>query len=331
LSSLSHRRKNKERGSLVPPKGGNLGGGVSPSTSNVILRYAKSTISDFDSDPVLLRVGDWSLPGNGQKYEDCGMVRAHKCPNGGDSKLHPAGVDGRPAGVHIVEYYKRSCFRAECPICFGAWAGREAEKADYRLRSYKGGRFRRPIHVIASPPCDKWGLEFGVLRSECYKNLRKVGVYGGCVIIHPFREVPKDSGNWVVSPHFHIIGYGWVHHTKENFEANGWVVKVRKGGIISSVKGTLSYQLGHSGVHKGHINGLRRSRVHTITWFGVCSYNKLRLKRWHPVPVLCPICGCELRPVHLDKKNCWRGLDPPKNFGLFYLVGGTWVEYNKMA
>jgi len=48
-----------------------------------------------------------------------------------------------------------------------------------------------------------------------------------------------------VSPHFHILGYGWVHHVKENYESNGWIVK--NLGIRNSVRATAHYQLSHCG------------------------------------------------------------------------------------
>jgi hypothetical protein len=83
-----------------------------------------------------------------------------------------------------------------------------------------------------------------------------------------------------------MIGFGWIEHTKEGFESHGWIVKNAR--IRKTVGGTALYQLSHAGVNK---------KYHTVTWFGVLSYNKLRVApREEPVEV-CPLCGEKLREL----------------------------------
>jgi hypothetical protein len=302
LTSLSHRRKNKERGSLVPPKGGNLGGGVSSSSTSTklrgILSVAKSTVVESF---------EWELPGHGEAYADCGELRKRGCNN---RSGHFGGLDHPPKGV-FVEVYRRTCMRARCPTCFESWISREAKRADWRLRQYKGARFRKPVHIAFSPPESDWGLDVDVLRRKCYKIAKLVGVKGGSCIFHPFRFTKTKVKCF--SPHFHIIGFGWLRGVELWYNQTKWVSKGL--GVRRSVESTFRYQLSHAGV----------STVgkHSITWFGVCSYNKLSLGSSPEFDKpKCPICGCELRPMRWGSVA---GLDPPELVGNNFLSRATGV------
>ena len=247
-------------------------------------------------------LGIWHLPGHGEAYDDCGDWRARGCENVGG---HPAGLD-RVAGGIVVEFYKRRCMRKECPICYEAWAGKEAQRIDHRLRSFKLDRFRKVIHLIASVPIEDYSLSFTDLRRKAYKIVKKARFIGGCCIFHPFR---LREDRWYFSPHFHFLGFGWIMGTKNLFEESRWIVK--NVGVRKSVLGTALYQLSHAGVsEKGY---------HVVTWFGSLSYNKLAVDPLPQEVHVCPICGHEFVKMFMGQ---FTGLDPPEA-GVYYLVGGV--------
>jgi hypothetical protein len=236
----------------------------------------------------------FELPGHGDPYVDCGSTMARGCEN---THLHPQGLDGRPRGAVFVQLYRRTCLRAQCPVCYESWCAKHAKRIDHRLRSYKPPKFRRPIHVVVSPPMSDWGLDYGSLRRKAYKIVRSVGVSGGCCIPHPFR-INEVEGR-VVSPHFHILGYGWTvgKVVSEAYAKSGWVVK--NLGVRNSVNATAHYLLSHAGVKFGR---------HTITWFGNLSYNVLYVAPYVEESPRCPMCKAILKPLPL---SLVAGLDPP--------------------
>jgi len=62
-------------------------------------------------------------------------------------------------------------------------------------------------------------------------------------------------------PHFHVIGFGWVHDIKKIHKENGWVIKNK--GVRQSLHSTIYYLLSHSGV---------ADHIHSITWFAELGY-----------------------------------------------------------
>jgi len=119
-------------------------------------------------------------------------------------------------------------------------------------------------------------------------------------------------GRWYFSPHFHMLGYGWIRNTAENYSRTGWVVK--NVGVRKSVVATAQYQLSHAGIHES---------CHTVTWFGGLSYNKLRVPMEEEPVDKCPLCG---RPLVWLR---WVGEgDPPlpDEEGSYYVDPGGWVE-----
>ncbi len=106
------------------------------------------------------------------------------------------------------------------------------------------------------------------------------------MMVHPFR-FDRQRG-WFFSPHYHVLGYGWIHGTKENYERTGWVIK--NLGVRSSVYRTAQYQLSHAGVW---MDKRQRKRA-TITWFGALAYNRFSAPR-EKHSEKCPLCGSALK------------------------------------
>jgi hypothetical protein len=79
-------------------------------------------------------------------------------------------------------------------------------------------------------------------------------------------------------------------YEKEGGYGSGYIVKVKDKR--KTIHGTAWYQLNHSSIVSGKV------RFHVATWFGVCSYRKLKLMegdRKHENK--CPICGMELERI----------------------------------
>ena len=245
------------------------------------------------------RFGDWRLPGSGEKYGDCGRWYYRGCLHAHlhvDSTLDSSNVPG----MAYVRRFARTCYRAECPICSDSWANKEAEKVEYRLKGYRG-KWRKVVHCSVSPPPQVYEDPLNLSRKKAYKLLKKCGLTGGTLIFHPFRYDSRKEV-WYVSPHYHALGYGWIHSTDRVYRETGWVVK--NHGIRKSVRWTAWYQLNHAGIKKGS---------HTLTWFGSCSYNILKLDpKPKPEEEICPYCGHALQSIK------WIGDKEPPDLDVFF-------------
>lgn len=254
------------------------------------------------------RYGEYELVGNGKiTNEFCGKYLGLKgCVR---TDLHEKvtlegeNFEGK-VYVQIVHHY---CDKPSCPICFkSGWAVREADRIEQRL---KEGRkhFGQIEHIVISIPSKDYGLSFPSLRKKALKVLSECGVIGGVMIPHAFRYSFKK--NWYFSPHFHVIGfilggYGRCRHCKggncyacDGFEGrvyrayreNGYIVRAL--GERKTIFGTAWYQLNHASIRAN----VKRS--HVATWFGICSYRKLKVTV-EKHKALCPICNEELEKLY---------------------------------
>jgi len=250
----------------------------------------------------------WALPGHGDQYHDCGFFYWKGCLNLSAHNVQT--VDGKNyQGKIYAKGYRRSCGRAECPICYEKWASMAGHRASKRLQSYKA-RYRKPVHVIISPSQEDFdSLSYSSLRKKVILTLKNAGLVGGLLIVHPFR---KYEGDWKISPHFHVIGYGWIKNTSEIFEKTGYLVK--NLGVRNSVRSTILYQLSHAGVKKD---------IHTITWYGELSYNKLKFE-FVQEKEICPICQGELYAISWVLTD--RGPPIPEKEEEFFIDAEGWAE-----
>jgi len=260
--------------------------------------------------------GDFRLVGNGEKTRsDCGdWVSFKGCLNveGHDKSF----FDGRGNLVSCrnkvyFRHIRRWCYKPSCPECFEhGFAIREAGNIETRLReaSKLSGLVE---HIVVSVPVKDFGLEYNALRRKAIKVLKSRGVVGGCMIFHGFRVNKVGLTYWYWSPHFHVLGYilggysrcrscknrvcvgfgnfgrcdGFEAKVRRLGEKDGYIVKVL--GERKTIFGTAFYQLTHSSYRVDVV------RFHVATWFGICSYRKLKVtveKRKE----LCPLCREEL-------------------------------------
>ena len=224
-----------------------------------------------------------------------------------------------------------SCDSPLCPKCYKyGFAVREAGHIEARLKE-ASKRFGLPEHIVDSVPEADYGLSLEELRRKTATILKARGIIGGVTIFHAFRyrnpKVARQTGlpvGWYWSPHFHILGFfggegygkcrkckfnparfgssekcmgcgGFEGLTRKLYEkeggraGSGHIVKVL--GERKTIGGSAWYQLNHASVRRK--NG-RTS--HVATWFGVCSYRKLKLINGADVGIKhkCPICGKDL-------------------------------------
>ena len=249
--------------------------------------------------------GEYNLAGHGVvTNSSCGKFASFSGCNRVELHNHRTldGVDY--SGKVYVRKVFVSCHKPSCPICYKyAWAVREADKIEGRLVE-ASKRFGLVEHIVASIPVRDYGLKFPSLRKKVVDILRVRGVVGGVLIFHKDRFSRRKS--WYVSPHFHVLGFvlggypcrgckkgclgcsGFEGRTRREFEKDGFIVKVL--GKRKTVGGTAWYQLNHSSYRVG----AKRSNV--ATWFGCCSYRKLKVT----VEVkrkVCPICQHDLEKL----------------------------------
>jgi hypothetical protein len=262
-----------------------------------ILPYKKSKFSE------------WVLPGHGEPYVGCGTILSKGCLNIAE---HPKSLDLNESPIFVMRY-KLSCHRKECPECYESWAGLEAGRGEYRINAYSKRFCCEPIHVIVSP--SNFDMNFSKMRSKCYSICRSSGIHGGACVFHPFRK-DKMSNKWYFSPHFHVIGFGWIRNTDVLYRNTGWLVKNK--GIRKTVFGTFLYQLSHAGINP---------KFHVVTWFGKLAYNNFIIpkKPDEPEPV-CPICGKKLIPLIFIGET---DRPPPEKEGNYYLKAEGWIRCDR--
>jgi hypothetical protein len=280
---------------------------------------------DWENNGVFQRVGTGQ-----QTSSDCGKTLGQKGCLNVDLHSHVS-LDGRNhAKMIYIRNIVHSCDSPECCVCFKrGWAVREASAIEYRIKE-ASKRFGVAEHIVCSVPKSDYGLPYAQLKAKALKVLRNRGVLGGVLILHLQRYCNKRESiikgkpfGWYFSPHWHVIGFidgGFAkcrHCSKNTLEClscsgfngrtrreyykeggkdgagnsgSGWIVDVK--GARKTIHGTAWYQLNHATL----VHGAKRSTV--TTWFGVCSYVKLRLKKEDRIRRdLCPICLSELQDI----------------------------------
>jgi len=260
---------------------------------------------EFPVDDSFATYGEFELVGHGKVTNGfCGKFsKVYGCSR---KHLHNRiTLDGvNYSGMGYFKPVFNSCDKPSCPVCYKfGWAIREARKIEARLAE-SSKRFGLAEHIVCSVPVKDYGLSYEALRSKAVKVLKVRGVVGGCLIFHGFRY--NLVKHWYWSPHFHVLGHilggyrcrgckrksnclkgcgGFDDRTWQAFQKDGYYVKVL--GKRKSVYHTAWYQLNHSSVKRGVV------RFHVATWFGVCSYRKLKVTVEFKKRV-CPICKHEL-------------------------------------
>jgi len=160
---------------------------------------------------------------------------------------------------HYLKAVRLHCWTLTCPDCFNDTCMKRGAQAEKRILAYadlvqrQGGRAPRLSHWVVSPP-QEWAVKCMIdpermptLKRWLESLLIAHGMLGGYAVFHPWRL--SDSHEWVVGPHFHIIGYGWLDNRAIVHRYPGTVVKqVHPGERIRSVRQTVAYLLTHTGI-----------------------------------------------------------------------------------
>ena len=259
---------------------------------------------DKNHDSVLMEIVDnhsiFTLPGQGEITNDkCGeWTHPLSCPNYGSKQITLEGVISHDRYVAT-----HSCHNPNCPVCYESWASRQASNSSDRLIQaiglYKQEGFviGRVNHIVFSPPQERAKIlmrtreGFKILRKGAKDMAKAAGVRGGVMIFHPFRQNDPREDNfredlkpyvWYESPHFHVIGIGWLKKSTDFYNETGWIY--HNIGRRETIKGTIKYTLTHCGIADG---------FQAVTYFGLFSNNKIVIDKIEKVTeaIKCQGCG----------------------------------------
>lgn len=275
------------------------------------------------------------LPGKGMSGTGCGDLRwTHVCE-----------ACGKP---HFSPYH---CERKECSECWTGWRVEKTADVVERLLS-KEARLAcnsaRLTHVIVSSKREITCLaELNMMAHDAYAYIRKKGAYGGCCIPHLWRvteegkRLASDAGykrkvwDWVRSqpnssdyyyfaPHFHLIVYSdWLSPPEEGeefiyFNVNKGRPMNRAGNGKKNVGGLTWYLLSHTFLFRSS------KKVHSIRWFGACSYNQLHVAREKEKvaqeDLHCSLCGGVLMERWSWLRDVWAKIWWKKSPPLLYFA-----------
>ena len=232
-------------------------------------------------------IDGWHLPGQKEKRDFCGLWSFMGCLN----------IEKHSNGKMFLKPFEKSCFRADCIKCCFKWLGREASKSSKRMEKYEKQSKKTLKHIIVSVPSFDYYKEKKTLSKKVRKILKEVKADSGLIIFHPFR-LDKKIDMWYYSPHFHVLGFGWVEGVAEAYNKHGYVIK--NLGKRESVFGTIYYQLSHAGI---------KSHNHVLSYFGECSYSKLKVDQEDEDLKKCPYCKDRLQELEWNP-NCELKPDP---------------------
>lgn len=213
------------------------------------------------------------------------------------------------------EVLRYSCHEISCPECSDSWVSRTASRAAERFNAcldIYGVPERYVKHVTFSPPQD-WSIDLlnnrgqaglKVLRREFNQVLKKAGAKGALSIFHACR---KEQGQWVLSPHFHVLLVGYLKNSDAFFAQTGWVYKAIPNRGKRNPYATLSYQLSHVFYYGDLEAGARIGNYHVLSWHGDFSYNKVVIDSvtYRLESYSCPECGDSMVEVfdYVDHKR----------------------------
>lgn len=217
-----------------------------------------------------------------------------------------------------IEEWTHNCSKAHCPTCFRNWLKRRTQDSGRRLKQISKLLHRAPNHIVLSA-----GPDFDGSSKQILKMVKAAGIIGGCKIFHAWRFREKATGQAIAwkrtdinpnskekvpsygteSPHWHILGWGYLTPSNEFYKKTGWTYKNLGPRKDDSLYRTLYYQLSHATID---------GRKQTLTWFGIVANNKLvtRVEVEYQVK-LCPHCKSEMKkyqyyhnePIEVDNKQ----------------------------
>lgn len=254
----------------------------------------------------------YKLPAQGSYNQYCQKWVSWGCSN---TKFHPE-------NKHYAQHEVKTCKRSHCPKCFESWINRQANRSARRFMKFAGKRKFYFRHVILSPPQDvAKKMRYAELKLWLDEALKLANIKTCAVFFHPFRFKDYHKRLPEVSPHFHLISYGYITDTEKfttsMLELDGinnrkvyghkWYIE-NKGDLVKDIDifNCTRYLLSHTGVRKGS---------HAVRYLGDISYRKLKLPKEENMHK-CPYCLLPLtifrivnspksEPPPLDQVGLW--------------------------
>jgi len=227
----------------------------------------------------------WELSGQNNSLKSCMTWFYKGCLNNNDHPMKKSFIKG----------IMKKCAKSGCKLCYESWMNREGNSMTQRIEKWMGITKQNVSHVTVSfPQSMHYMYNERQLTKILYKTLKKVGITGGYKILHTCRF---DKKTWepYISPHYHLLCFGWIKNTAEVYEKTGILVKkistLYKSGEIFN---TAKYQLSHCAVKHGR---------HAAVPFGSISYSKLKVEKEPIESEQCPYCELELVNLRIDPKH----------------------------
>jgi len=204
-------------------------------------------------DPVPHEFVTWSMPAHDlRRPEDkkCGFIRSPSgsivytmCPD------HPE---------HYLKGKRKHCWSLHCPSCMNDTALKHGVKIERQLLVYQKLCEKQGIdvgnigHWVVSPPqelakCMMQTYEdFDMLQRYVDDTILNLGGKAGVTVFHPWRQ---KEDYWELSPHFHVLCYGFLNTKRFLKENPGWIIKkVHPRERIRSIRHTAAYLSTHMGL-----------------------------------------------------------------------------------
>ena len=287
----------------------------------------------------------FTMPKTGEALERCGSYTIIESTEGGWGRV--IACPEHLARARAVPY---RCLRPVCPTCADAWARREAsgavERLDASVELYAKTDYPigEPRHIAFSSPEAIWrGYDFNTaegyraFRAKALAMVKCAGIKGGCMVVHLYRQHKHAEdgapdgvaiGEWYLSPHIHVIGFGWMIPADEYYKKTGWIYKNK--GIRENLTGTMSYLLTHCAIQR---TGEHEKRIiYAVTWFGVTGYNKVCKKNevQEHKGVRCDVEGCHgilhVWDVDIDENGAF-DMDSAEDVGEYWILKRRRIFY----
>ena len=241
--------------------------------------------------------------------------------------------------THYAHATMRHCARPSCPACAHYHISKDTPDQSQKiyakskdLKHTEGWRAGYLQHITVSVPENLYYMAltpdgFTKLKKWAIKYAQSVGVKGGYMVFHPFRQngindddiLPEDytptetndlnKHSARFSPHFHIVGFGFITGTEKLFNQTGWIIKALRVGdkkitSVPEISGVLSYLKSHAGIIDEK-SPYQPSRYQSGVWFGVLAPNQFPLVGFVRMytPQICPECGAPLKAHHVHGPN----------------------------
>jgi len=268
-----------------------------PATTSKV-RYGQHSLVDSENS----YFERWDLPSYGIANLGCGDVTAKAyCPTCREYKFE----------------FRRSCYRASCPVCYKKWIARETNSATERV--FEGLYLLRREskkhllhHVVWSVPPSEYHLSYQEQRKRFHYRRKVAGSIAGLVVYHPYRfralsdgrhvswkhcslnpdvEGPGVDSYAVYQPHFHTLSVGYLMNSDKFAERFGWVYKKLHYSVpiwsAKDMRGVIWYLLSHAGINL---------KFHALSWYGRFSNNQMVIERTSVsyIDMKCPDCETQL-------------------------------------